>query len=350
MPVMRGTRIRSIRRVQVVLPSSRPLDLADLDAGMAWLRSEGIEVSPPLERSEHRLPFLAGPDMGRAQELAGALADPAIDVVWSGRGGSGALRTLQALEEMGLRLAAGWRKTTPGPLAGVRPSAHYRPLSEPARRHVPLLGLSDATALLLARQRHAPPGVAIHGPVITQLPRLDPASADALRTWLRYPDQLPVLRSEGGQTPVSGRAEGRLVAGNLSLLAACAGTPEALNADGAILLIEDVGEPAYRLDRLLAQLFRSGGLRGLRGLAFGTWVGCEPAEAVGDCLLDWAAKLAVPCCLGLPVGHGAACQPVALGLRYGLHADEGILAPLQTLSQWLTDTAAVPASAAAGRS
>ena len=350
MPVMSRTKIRPIRRVQVVLPSSRPLELADLEAGMGWLRAEGIEVSPPLDRSEHRLAFLAGPDRARAQELAGALADPAIDLVWCGRGGSGSLRTLQALEEVGRRLAAGWRQTTPGLLTGGRLPEHYRPLAEPARRQIPLVGLSDATALLLARQRHAPPGVAIHGPVITQLPRLDPASAEALRVWLRYPEQLPVLRADGGETLVSGRAEGRLVAGNLSLLAACAGTPEALRADGAILLVEDVGEPAYRLDRLFAQLWRGGALRGLAGLAFGTWVDCEPAAAVRDCLVDWATTLGVPCCLGLPVGHGAACQPVALGLRYGLHADEGILAPLQTLSNWLSSTAVVASPRVAGKS
>lgn len=347
MSVMSRPQIRPIRRVQVVLPSSLPNNLADLEVGIDWLRAEGLEVSPPLERSVHQLSFLAGPDLARAQELAGALADPNQDAVWCGRGGSGALRTLQALDHMARSLGAGWRRTTPGGLGEGR--VLPRPLAEPARRQIPLVGLSDATALLLGRQRHSPPGVAIHGPVITQLSRLDDASADAMRTWLRYPDQLPVLRAATPGPLVPGSAEGQLVAGNLSLLAACVGTPEAVDSKGKILLVEEVGEPAYRIDRLFAQLWRSGALHGLRGLAFGTWTDCEPGAAVRDCLLDWGRLLDVPCCLNLPVGHGAACQPVGLGLRYRLDADRGILAPLQTLSNWLETTATAAGDGASGQ-
>ena len=339
MPVMIEASNRAIRSVQVVLPSSTPADPADLEAGMAWLRAEGVDVAPPMERPRHDLPFLAGPDLTRAQELAGAMASDARDVVWCGRGGSGALRTLQSLDEVVRWARASRHPTTPNLVVDGESSLLPHPLGEPGRRQVPLVGLSDATALLLARQRQTPPGVAIHGPVITQLPRLDAASADAVRTWLRYPDQLPVLTAAQPRTVVAGQAEGRLIAGNLSLLATCCGTPEAMVAQDAILLIEDVAEPAYRIDRLFAQLWRSGALRGLRGLALGTWVDCRPADGVQACLADWGERLGVPCCGGFPVGHGGAATPVALGLRYRLLADDGVLAPLQTLSDWLRATA-----------
>ncbi len=346
MPVMSETSNRPIRSVQVVLPSSVPADSADLAAGMAWLRAEGIDVAPPIDRVPYSLPFLAGPDLTRAQELAGALASDARDVVWCGRGGSGALRTLQALDEVVRWARASRHPTTPNFAGGDEGGRPHHPMGDPARRHVPLVGLSDATALLLARQRQSPPGVAIHGPVITQLPRLDVASAEALRTWLRYPDRLPVLRAASPRTVVAGTAEGPLIAGNLSLLAACCGTPEALAAGGAILLLEDVGEPAFRIDRLLAQLWRSGALRGVRGLAFGTWVDCRPDEQVAACLADWGERLGVPCCDGFPVGHSGAVLPVALGLRYKLLADDGVLAPLESLADWLARTDPNPSAQA----
>ena len=200
---------------------------------MAWLRAEGVDVAPPVERPRHDLPFLAGPDLNRAQELAGALASDVRDVVWCGRGGSGALRTLQALDDVVRLACASSQPLTPNVTIDSDDSLHHHPLAESHRRHIPLIGLSDATALLLARQRQIPPGVAIHGPVITQLPRLDPTSADAMRKWLRCPDQMPALRAVEPRTVVAGHAEGRLIAGNLSLLATCCGTPEAPVAEGA---------------------------------------------------------------------------------------------------------------------
>ena len=283
-----------IRRVRLVLPSSPVPDPAALEAGVAWLRANGVDVLPPLDGGQGPLAHLAGSDEHRAAALLSALEEPQVDAVWCGRGGSGALRTLDALDAVSV-----------GALA-----------RSPAR---PLIGLSDATALLLARHRCA--GLAVHGPVITQLARLDEASQEALLAWLNDPQTPPALAGRAGQ----GRAEGPLVAGNLALLSSVCGTPEQPDLSGRLLLLEEIGEPTYRVDRMIAQLARAGALEGLRGLALGTFEGCH--ETVETCLIQWAERLGVPWCAGLPVGHGAACVPVVLGVEYTLDGVAGQLTP-----------------------
>jgi muramoyltetrapeptide carboxypeptidase len=329
-PAPRQDKIPSIDRVQVVLPSSPPHDPAHLDAGMAWLRAAGVQVTGPLDRDRRPLRHLAGPDHLRAQELAAALSHAPVDAIWCGRGGSGALRTLAALEHMQRRAAQVVQGATS---RSVADSDAEQPGPAPAERsRLPLIGLSDATALLLWRAFGARPSVAIHGPVITQLPKLDDGSADALKTWLREPETLPTLRSDTAPR-VAGTVDGPVVGGNLTLLAACAGTNEAISCRGRILLIEEVAEPAYRIDRLFSQLERSGALDGVLGVACGTFTDCASPAAVQACLDDWAQRLRVPWAGPFPVGHGVASRPVALGMRYRLAADGGTLEPLQSLSE-----------------
>ena len=301
---------------------------------MGWLRGRGLTVDPPDPREPGTLRFLAGSDAERARELATTLSGAPCDAVWCGRGGSGSLRTLDAIDELQAWAAHARGSKTPRRIPGEAAIEAGGALA--ARPELPLVGLSDATALLIARAFGAGPrAAAVHGPVITQLPKLDEGSADALLTWLRAPDRLPSLRADGGGPTVAGVAEGPLIAGNLALLASCAGTPEAIVCDGAVLLIEEIGAPAYRVDRILAQLHRSGALRGLAGLALGTFVDCPEPELVSAVLAQWARRLQVPCAGWFPVGHGAACRPVALGVRYRLLADRGVLEPAQRLSEWL---------------
>ncbi len=333
--------LRAVGSVAVVLPSSPPHRAGHLHDGLDVLRKLGVDARPPVDRADHALPHLAGNDALRARELAAALSAADVDAVWCGRGGSGALRTLHVLAG-----AQSWANQTAGSstprLVALDDAAASFAAIDPSRRDIPLVGLSDATALLLARAFGDVAGVAIHGPVVTQLPKLDAGSADALATWLRAPDRLPVLIAEDDETAgvgmVGGQAEGRLVAGNLSMLASCAGTPESIDTDGAILVIEEVAEPAYRIDRMIAQLKRAGCLDGLAGLAWGTFTDCPRPDLVADCLADWSTMLGVPTAGSFPIGHGVRCRPVALGLRYRLRADDGVLEPLQTVSQWLADT------------
>lgn len=116
------------------------------------------------------------------------------------------------------------------------------------------------------------------------------------------------------------------MAGNLALLAALTGTPYLPDLAGAILVIEDVGEAAYRVDRMLHQLRLSGALQGIRGLLAGRFTEC-PDQPDGngdgqlfDLLLEVADELGVPCAMGAPVGHVDDQWTLPIGARASFDA------------------------------
>ena len=114
----------------------------------------------------------------------------------------------------------------------------------------------------------------------------------------------------------SGTAEGRLVGGNLALLAAAEGTPYAMPSDGAILFIEDIGEAPYRVDRLLMQLLLSGALQNIAGVIIGQFTDCDDAScAVRDVLHAQLANLGVPVIANAPIGHVPDNWTVPVGAR-----------------------------------
>jgi muramoyltetrapeptide carboxypeptidase len=125
-----------------------------------------------------------------------------------------------------------------------------------------------------------------------------------------------------------GRATGPLLGGTLTILAHLAGTPYAPQLDGAILLLEDVGEKPYRIDRCLTQLRLAGALDRVAALALGRFTSCDDGGLLAaDVLREAALALGVPAVEGLPVGHEDANFAVPLGARATLVApgpgDEG---------------------------
>ena len=218
--------------------------------------------------------YLAGPDDARLADLNRALADDAVDAVWCIRGGYGTMRLLDRLDYDALR-----------------------------RRPKAIIGYSDITAVHAAVGRHAGL-VTFHGPTARE--PLTPFSRDSLvRAVARGESPCGSLR--GARVLRRGSAVGRLAGGNLALLAALCGTPYMPDLDGALLVLEDVGEAVYRVDRMLQQLRLAGALDGLRGILFGHCTEC-PGEADGARPLDAvlteiADALEVPCVAGVPVGH-----------------------------------------------
>ena len=209
-----AARLDPNRPIAVVAPAG--LQRGDrLERGLAYAREVlglHLVVPEPLERP-HR--YLAGPDDHRLQQLVHALTDPQYGAVWASRGGYGVTRLLPHL-----------------PWDDVRP--------------IPVIGFSDLTPLLnvLAARTRAKPW---HGPVLHSLcaPRPGPPWPTSPRGYVASP-----RRPSQGTTWVTGEAAGRLVGGNLAMLAATCGTPWQLDARGAVLFLEDVGEAPYRLDRL----------------------------------------------------------------------------------------------------
>jgi len=285
-PLRKGDRIR------LIAPAS-PFDPDVFKAGQRVL--EGLGLVPVVSRDEFaRQGFLAGSDQRRAEKLTSALQEQDTRAVWCIRGGYGTNRLLPLLDLPRLR------------------------------RHPKLLvGFSDVTALLLQLARSGG-FVTIHGPVVTQLPRL-PATdlrwLTALLFGAEVPRRVPLGRT---RTLVPGEAEGRLVAGNLSILASLAGTRFAPDLRGAVLCLEDVGEKAYRLDRLFWQVVSAGLLKGARGIVLGELAGCTPQgtgpHSARRVLERAVSALGLPALSGAPFGHGRRNLALAIGVRARLDA------------------------------
>jgi muramoyltetrapeptide carboxypeptidase len=191
------------------------------------------------------------------------------------------------------------------------------------------VGFSDVTALHALFQCKG--RVSIHAPVVTQLPKVPPAHVERLFQILETPT--PPERLVGARPLVSGTAEGPLVGGNLSVFTRLLGTPYLPPLDGAVLLVEDVGERPYRLDRMWTHLKLAGALDRLAGLALGEFIGCEEKDADYtslDVLEGLARETGLPCAHGFPVGHGERNAAVPLGVRVRLDATSGTLDFLET--------------------
>ena len=274
-------------KVAIVLPSGPIRDgveRAAFEAGCRWLVERGNELVLPEDVARvGEMPYLAGDDADRAGALARA-GRAGADILWMGRGGYGGARTLAALA----RAALGDRDVVTS---------------------TPLWGFSDGTALLghWVRER-APCWLA---PPVVQIPRLDAPSHARLERALAEEvaafDELAPI--------VPGRAEGPLSGGNLAVLASLVGTPHMPSLAGTILVLEDVGEVAYKVDRLLHQLLYAGAFEGVRGVVLGSFSGIAEHESrlVEALLLGFFARLGVVSASGLPVGHGARNGPLPLG-------------------------------------
>lgn len=267
---------------KVIAPSG-PFDKALFERGLAVARRHfDIAVDPRIDSKSR---YLAGDDVTRLDVLQEAL-DSEVTALLVARGGYGAMRLLPHL-------------------------------SLPVRPPV-LVGFSDVTALhSLWLQRGLR---SVHGPVLTQLGGQPTEVAARLFSLF---DGQPPPPLHGNHTHVPGVAEGPLVGGNLSVLAALAGTPYFPRLDGAVVLLEDVGERPYKLDRLWTQLRLEGSFTRCAGIVLGDFTECEERNAdytSTDVIADLAQALGKPCLAGLPIGHGAVNMPVVLGARARLDA------------------------------
>jgi muramoyltetrapeptide carboxypeptidase len=289
----RPPRLEPGAAVAVVAPAG-PVPPAPFEAGARILGSRYRLVHSP--RIFERTGFLAGEDAARAAELQQALDDPNVRAVFVARGGWGILRLLPPLDASGF-----------------------------VRAPKPIVGFSDVTALhaWTARARI----VTLHAPVVTQLSSLPDEDVDALFAALESPEPPPPM--VGLRTIAPGRASGRLLGGNLEVLTRLLGTPFALPLDGAVLLLEEVGERPYRIDRALTQLRLLADFAGLRGVVVGDLMRCDEPDGSGPTAAEVVAErlggLGIPVVAGAPVGHDRRNRALPLGVRVTVDADAGRL-------------------------
>ncbi|MFE2077435.1 S66 peptidase family protein [Streptomyces misionensis] len=296
--LVRPPRLAAGARVAVVA-SSGPVPEERLQAGLDVLRGWDLDpvVMPHVLDRHETLGYLAGSDADRAADLQRAWCDPSVAAVLCARGGYGAQR-MADLVDWDAMAAAG-----PKVFVGFSDVTH--------------LHQAFATRLGL---------VTLYGPVAAGIDFIKNArTQEHLKATLFAPETVRTIAT-AGTALVPGRARGVTLGGYLGGLAADLGTPFAhRGARGALLMIEDVTEAPYRIDRLATQLLRSGWLDGVAGIGLGSWEGCGPYEEVRAVLADRLGGLGVPVVEEMGFGHCEGALTVPLGVPAELDADTATL-------------------------
>lgn len=309
--IVKPKRLMKGDAVAVIAPSSGVEDEA-FEKAVRNLTDLGLK---PLigKNARNRNGFLAGTDKQRLEDLHHAFADKEIKAVWCIRGGYGASRLLPDLN-----------------FSLIRKNPKI------------FIGYSDITALHTAI--HQQTGlVTFHGPVAAST-FSEYAKNHVVETLMNpsAPDKIEVSPDNAANestlfkttTIVGGKCRGRIIGGNLSLLAALAGTPFALrNMNRKILFIEDVNEQPYRIDRMLTQIRQTVDLHQLAGIALGIFQDCDPKDEGSPTVLDVAKErlgdLGIPVVYGLSFGHIRDQFTLPVGIKAELDAEAATMTFLE---------------------
>lgn len=275
-------------KVAVVAPSG-PADPAAFEQGLAIL-SARYRIQAPGELAARARGFLAGSDSERRRELQDALDDPDVSAIWIARGGYGLGRILPELSWTQFAARPRW-----------------------------LVGFSDATVL---HAHVAGLGFSsLHAANVTGLARLSEEDREQTFAALEGRPIAP-LRAHFVGAPFA--LPGPVFGGNLTVLFSEAASGRLVVPSGCSLLLEDVGETSYRIDRMLTALIQGGHLDSVSAFLLGEFTDCSPGKfqvETRDVLFERLRALGKPIAFGLPVGHGAQNAPVVLGGQQDLREE-----------------------------
>lgn len=280
-------------------PAGPVRDKNRVAAGIRLLHELGFRTRQ-LRSTKESHDYLAADDRTRADEFHALWADDEIQALMAVRGGYGCLRIIDSLDFTLLR---------------TRPKF--------------LIGFSDVTVLLNTISDRTGL-ITVHGPVVSSLIDCDRGSLKAFTSLLsgelceyRFPRQTEVLRP--------GKAGGILRGGNLTTLVHLLGTPWETSWDGALLFLEETGEPMYKIDRMLTQFSLGGRLKNLAGLILGTFDNKDAAdhqrfqEQVWNRVMELTAQGGYPVLGGFPAGHLEMNHPLPIGAAVTLNTASGKL-------------------------
>ncbi|MBE6394016.1 MAG: LD-carboxypeptidase [Lentisphaerae bacterium] len=256
----------TIRRVGIITPAGR-LAPELVESGIAVLRKEGIKVDSPAPLPECKVAYLAGTPEDRAEQIENLWLDPEIDLLLCSRGGFGCAQLLVLLN---------WKKL--------------------ARRNIPLAGYSDITALHwgMASKRA---GLPVVSPMLGKLSSIDEKTRSTICGAFTGTERTASVNL------ISGEAfSGKILAGNLTVAASLAGGDYVPDSRDKVILLEDINEPVYKIDRCLTQLEQSGFFDQVQGVVFGSFSGSDPRE-LEELFIRFARRTGKPVASGFPFGH-----------------------------------------------
>lgn len=291
-------------RIGLIAPASYAGEKRTQNA-ISNLKSLGLEVVEGKYLREEN-GFIAGTDGERVEDIHTMFRRKDIDGIWCVRGGYGTTRILNMLDYDLIR-------------------------SNPKV----FVGYSDITALHQAFYTQAGL-VTFHGPVAASdytdytIAGVKAALFGSDYNYRIEPVPEPGDGEESFEVIHSGVANGTILGGNLTLLAALCGTDFLPDLSGKIVYIEDIGEASYRIDRMLVQLIQAASLKNAAGLIFGNFTRCGPEEGssdqtVSEVLYDHFGSLDIPVVKGYSIGHISNQATVAVGMQAEMDADSGVI-------------------------
>ncbi len=310
--IVKPPRLRPGDGAGLVAPAFATWEAVDIEIAQEVARAFGLE--PRLgAHVRDRHGYLAGTDEDRAADINRFFADPSVKAILAIQGGGGSARVLPHLDWEAIRrnpkVVTGFSDVT-----GLHCGLHAR--AGLVTFHAPNL-LASWPAFSVDHFRR----VVFEGETVTMVN--PPGGEDRL-----------VQRENRTRTITPGRARGRLVGGNLSVLAALVGTPYVPSFDGAILFLEDLEEEIRRVDRMMTQLRLAGLLGRIRGFVFGSCSKCGPGERYGSLTLEevldeHVKPLGIPAYDGAMIGHQPRQFTVPVGVEVEIDASAGTITMLE---------------------
>lgn len=309
-PALKPPRLQPGATVAIISPAGATFHPAELDIVVDAMVGLGLvpKVAP---HALERYGYLAGSDRQRAADINAMFADPEVAALMPIRGDWGSARVLPYLDYDLIR-------QNPKVLIGFSDISAL------------LLGITAQTGLMTF---HGPHGLtAWRADQVTPLRQILFAGETLTYQNPQLAEDRDRLMSVRGriQTLMPGRARGRLIGGNLSVLSGIVGSPYLPDLRGAILFLEDVGEAPYRVDRMLTQLKLAGLLNQLSGFIFGQCTGCGPGETYGSLTLeailqDHIVPLGIPAWSGAWIGHVEPMWTLPIGAQVAIDAEAGTI-------------------------
>ncbi|OFV94905.1 MAG: hypothetical protein A3F68_01760 [Acidobacteria bacterium RIFCSPLOWO2_12_FULL_54_10] len=289
--------------IGVVAPSS-PVEMELLERGVRELEAIGYRIVVS-DAVLARKGFFAGEHQRRAEAVLRFLLDPEIRAIFCARGGYGSNYVVEALS--------------------------LRPVVQKLKQQTPkiVMGYSDVTTLLCFL--HQTLGwVTFQGPLVAR----EFAGGELFYEWaaleqvLSKADPGAILNSDAAILQ-PGIGEGRLFGGCIPMLTATLGTPQEIETAGTILLLEDVDEKPFRIDRMLFHLRRAGKFRGIKGVVFGEMPGCgggaTAKDGLKEIIMEAFRGIEIPIIFGFRFGHTTGkCLAIPIGVKARLTAQEKV--------------------------
>ncbi|MCP4669915.1 MAG: LD-carboxypeptidase [Desulfobacula sp.] len=283
--------------IGICAPSAR-FDLQKFNDGMDVIKNLGYKVKIPKEIFEKKR-YLAGDDIVRANVINQLFADPEIDGIICARGGFGAMKLLKYLN---------WELIKKNPKI--------------------FIGFSDISSLLLSILDKTG-NLVIHGPTIVSLANAHAKTLESFQNTIQ--GRFGKIEILNGKILLPGQCRGILKGGNISTISHLLGTKFQPDFQNAVLFLEDVGEPAYKIDRMLSQMKMAGMFNKIAGVITGSFEKCDNVEYISQILFEIFQEYSIPVMTGLNAGHGNINLTLPMGMDIKINIGKDIAMGTQTV-------------------